>query len=153
MAVAVAQFDTGHTDLVHDTQFDYYGRRLASCSSDGLVRVFSVEQEPAQHCADLMGHQGPVWQVAWAHPKFGNVLASASFDHTVIVWKEAQDGTWEILHRTENYLHTGLCPFPCLKATHWPAVPVLAALGTQNSLNYFHLYRCRVNKQRFVGAA
>jgi protein transport protein SEC13 len=108
MAVAVAQFDTGHTDLVHDTQFDYYGRRLASCSSDGLIRVFSVEQEPAQHCADLMGHQGPVWQVAWAHPKFGNVLASASFDHTVIVWKEAQDGSWEILHRTENYLHTGV---------------------------------------------
>jgi protein transport protein SEC13 len=107
MAVALSQFDTGHSDLVHDTQFDYYGRRLATCSSDGLVRVFSVEQEPAQHCADLMGHQGPVWQLAWAHPKYGNVLASASFDHTVIVWKEAQDGSWEILHRTDTYLHTG----------------------------------------------
>jgi protein transport protein SEC13 len=115
MAVRVSQFDTGHGDLVHDTQFDYYGRRLATCSSDGIVRIFSVEQEPAQYLADLTGHQGPVWQVAWAHPKFGNVLASASFDHTVILWKEAQDGSWQILHRTDAYLHTGM---PLLRTTH-----------------------------------
>lgn len=35
-----------------------------------------------------------MWQVAWGHPKFGNLLASASFDHRVIVWKEGPDGTW-----------------------------------------------------------
>lgn len=117
MAVAVSSFDTGHGDLIHDTQFDYYGRRLATCSSDGLVRVFSVEQEPAQYLADLVGHQGPVWQIAWAHPKFGNVLASASFDHTVIVWRESQDGSWVILHRTDAYLHTGAIS----STLHFPA--------------------------------
>lgn len=133
MAVAVAQFDTGHSDLVHDTQFDYYGRRLATCSSDGLVRVFSVEQEPAQHCADLMGHQGPVWQVAWAHPKFGNVLASASFDHTVIVWKEAQDGSWEILHRTDNFLHTGVSPMYTTDVSQMQLLTAAALLSTKRA--------------------
>jgi hypothetical protein len=44
--------------------------------------------------ADLLGHEGPVWQVAWGHPKFGALLASASFDHRVIVWKEGPDGAW-----------------------------------------------------------
>ena len=44
--------------------------------------------------ADLLGHEGPVWQVTWAHPKFGSLLASCSFDHKVIVWKEVQRGQW-----------------------------------------------------------
>lgn len=46
------------------------------------------------HVADLLGHEGPVWQVAWGHPKFGNLLASASFDHRAIVWKEGPNGSW-----------------------------------------------------------
>lgn len=107
MAVAAMQIDTGHSDLVHDSQFDYYGRRLATCSSDGLVRVFSIEGEHSQHVADLRGHQGPVWQVAWGHPKYGNLLASCSFDHSVIVWKEVADGSWQIIHKTDANLHTG----------------------------------------------
>lgn len=31
----------------------------------------------------LSSHEGPVWQVAWAHPKFGNILASCSYDRKV----------------------------------------------------------------------
>lgn len=45
--------------------------------------------------ADLNGHEGPVWQVAWAHPKFGSLLASCSFDSRVVVWKEVQDNVWQ----------------------------------------------------------
>lgn len=37
-------------------------------------------------------HEGPVWQVAWAHPKFGALLASCSYDGRVIVWKETAGG-------------------------------------------------------------
>lgn len=36
----------------------------------------------------LLSHEGPVWQVSWAHPKFGILLASASYDGRVIIWKE-----------------------------------------------------------------
>ena len=28
-------------------------------------------------------HEGPVWQVCWAHPKFGSMIASCSYDHKV----------------------------------------------------------------------
>ena len=35
-------------------------------------------------------HEGPVWQVAWAHPKFGSILASCSYDGTVIIWQESK---------------------------------------------------------------
>jgi WD40 repeat protein len=33
-------------------------------------------------------HSGPVWQIAWAHPSFGPILASCSYDGRVYVWKE-----------------------------------------------------------------
>lgn len=36
-----------------------------------------------------------MWQVGWAHPKFGSLLASCSFDNRVIVWKEVSDNTWQ----------------------------------------------------------
>lgn len=94
MASAGTSFDSGHQDMVHDAQLDYYGRRLATCSSDRTVKVFDIVGETHTHLADLRGHEGPVWQVCWAHPKFGSVLASCSFDHRVIVWKEGQDGQW-----------------------------------------------------------
>ena len=65
--------ESGHADMVHDCQLDYYGTRLATCSSDRLVKVFQVSGTPQapthQHLADLAGHEHPVWRVAWAHPK------------------------------------------------------------------------------------
>ena len=36
-----------------------------------------------------------MWQVAWAHPKFGSLLASCSFDNRVVVWKEVSDNVWQ----------------------------------------------------------
>jgi protein transport protein SEC13 len=36
-------------------------------------------------------HEGPVWQVAWAHPKFGSILASCSYDGSVIIWQEDEN--------------------------------------------------------------
>lgn len=42
----------------------------------------------------LTGHEGPVWQVAWAHPQYASVLASCSFDGSVIVWKEGDGGKY-----------------------------------------------------------
>ena len=51
--------------------------------------------EQVSHQADLAGHEGPVWQVSWGHPKFGGILASCSFDHRVIIWKELAEGSWQ----------------------------------------------------------
>ena len=33
-------------------------------------------------------HYGSVWRVTWAHPEFGQVLATCSFDNTAAVWEE-----------------------------------------------------------------
>jgi protein transport protein SEC13 len=44
--------------------------------------------------ATLSGHEGPVWQVAWAHPKFGSILASCSYDRRVVIWREGAENEW-----------------------------------------------------------
>ena len=73
---AAGGFDPGHAGPVHDAQFDYYGRRLATAGGDARVKVFDVlaggggaDGAPAagagtpQALGDLVGHEGPVWQV------------------------------------------------------------------------------------------
>ena len=47
--------DTMHGDMVHDAQFDYYGRRLATCSSDRLIKVYDVAGEETTQSAELSG--------------------------------------------------------------------------------------------------
>lgn len=82
----------------HDAQFDYYGKRLATCSSDRTIRVYDVAGEERRHVATLTGHDGPVWEVAWAHPKFGVLLASCSYDRQVIVHRESPENVWTPVH-------------------------------------------------------
>ena len=145
----------------HDAQMDYYGTRLATCSSDRTVKIFDVRNGGQILVADLRGwdayyylvagkpfcwmflvltkiwiplsirlsgypspsipphtlplypplspslhlclltsplsHEGPVWQVAGAHPMYGNILASCSYDRKVIVWKE-ENGSWDKMY-------------------------------------------------------
>ncbi|KAF7983616.1 hypothetical protein HWV62_20536 [Athelia sp. TMB] len=101
--------ETAHDDMIHDAQLDYYGKRLATCSSDRTVKVFDVVDGDAQRSGGhtLKGHTGPVWQVAWAHPKYGHILASSSYDGKVLIWKEQQGagaGGWSKIK--EHSLHT-----------------------------------------------
>ena len=41
----------------------------------------------------LRSHEGPVWQVAWAHPQFGALLASCGYDRRVVVHRESLPGS------------------------------------------------------------
>ncbi|ODV98516.1 hypothetical protein PACTADRAFT_64591 [Pachysolen tannophilus NRRL Y-2460] len=91
-----------HDDLIHDAVLDYYGKRLATCSSDKTIKIFEVEGETHKLVDTLRGHDGPVWQVSWAHPKFGVILASCSYDGKVLIWKE-ENGSWSSI--AEHAIH------------------------------------------------
>lgn len=91
---------TGHEAEVHDAQLDYYGLRLATCSGDGLIKIFDVvsnqgSSPQVQFSCNLGGHQGPVWEVAWAHPRWGTLLGSCSYDGNVLLHKQDEHtGVW-----------------------------------------------------------
>ncbi|KAI1910942.1 GTPase-activating protein S13 [Ophidiomyces ophidiicola] len=80
--------NSGHDDMIHDAGIDYYGRRLATCSSDKTIKIFELESDTHRLVETLKGHEGAVWCVAWAHPKFGTILASSSYDGKVLIWRE-----------------------------------------------------------------
>ncbi|KAF2722858.1 protein transporter sec13 [Polychaeton citri CBS 116435] len=101
---------SAHEDMLHDAVLDYYGRRLATCSSDKTIKIFDIVDSGNSGTADqhrltatLRGHDGAVWCVAWAHPKFGTILASSSYDGRILVWRE-QQGQWQKIY--EVTLHS-----------------------------------------------
>ncbi|XP_055906637.1 protein SEC13 homolog [Eupeodes corollae] len=88
MVSLINTIETCHNEMIHGSELDYYCLYLATCASDNAVKIFDIKNEEHVLVAELMGHRGPVWEVSWAHPKFGNVLASCSYDRKVIVWKK-----------------------------------------------------------------
>jgi protein transport protein SEC13 len=141
MAAPSPQSDSHHGDIVHDTQFDYYGRFLATCSSDRLVKVLAVGGDGEEHqlVATLQGHEGAVWMVEWAHPKFGVALASCSFDHKAIVWKDGANGAgppqWKPSHIVTAHQSS-------VNAVAWAPHTVGMALATAGSDGMVYVSAC-----------
>jgi len=100
MATTLASVDTQHEDMIHDVQPDYYGKRIATCSSDRTIKIFDSNHTQV---AEIKGHAGPVWQVSWAHPKFGSILASWSYDKKVCVWKETSANAWTKIYEYDKH--------------------------------------------------
>lgn len=64
-----------------------------------FLQVWDLDEGGAWYCsAAWKAHSGSVWKVTWAHPEFGQVLATCSFDRTAAVWEEipASDGPGEM---------------------------------------------------------
>ncbi|KAK3101474.1 hypothetical protein FSP39_003864 [Pinctada imbricata] len=97
MVSVINSIDTAHEDMIHDAQLDYYGTKLATCSSDRTIKIFDVKGGQQTLVSELRGHEGPVWQLTWAHPMFGSILASCGYDRKVVIWKE-NNGSWGKLY-------------------------------------------------------
>jgi len=103
MATTISSIETQHEDMIHDVQLDYYSRRLATCSSDRTIKIFEVSENSNVQVAEIKGHEGPVWQIAWGHPKFGSILASCSYDRKVCIWKENTQNNWSKLYEYNQH--------------------------------------------------
>jgi nucleoporin SEH1 len=85
-----------HGDMVHDIAFDFYGRRLATCSSDQQIKICDIDEEsgePHESAKIENAHQAAIWRLSWAHPEFGQLIASCSHDTSVHIWEEQESVT------------------------------------------------------------
>src|ERR1700742_2104999 len=57
MVSVISQIETEHHDAIHDAQMDYYGTRLATCSSDKTIRIFNTSSGSNTLEATLEGHE------------------------------------------------------------------------------------------------
>ncbi|KAI0316065.1 WD40-repeat-containing domain protein [Amylostereum chailletii] len=80
-----------HNDLVTDAAYDFYGLRLATSSLDQRVKVWQLDEQAGTWTSthDWKAHDAAVSKLTWAHPEFGSIIASGSFDRTVKIWEEA----------------------------------------------------------------
>jgi protein transport protein SEC13 len=87
--------ETCTNTIQHDAVLDYYGRRLATCSSDALIQIFEVEGDSHKLTETLRGpHDSAIFSLTWAHPKHGTILASSSYTGRVALHREQPAGTW-----------------------------------------------------------
>lgn len=104
----IKAFSAGHDELIHDLNYDFYGKRIATCSSDQTIKVFekiepSIQQQshPAPDSIEALqnspewelvdswkAHRTTIVKVAWASPEFGQVIASCSYDGTLKIFEE-----------------------------------------------------------------
>ena len=96
-ANTVFAIDTQHEDNINDCQFDYYGTQVASCDSNGFLQISNVRPDGSQNpaAAPIKAHKGPIWQVAWAHPKYESVIATCGYNGQVKVWKRDMNNNWD----------------------------------------------------------
>jgi len=43
--MTVQPFDSLHDDLIHDIAYDFYGKRLVTCSSDQKLKVWEMNPD------------------------------------------------------------------------------------------------------------
>lgn len=97
---------------------------MASCDSNGFLQITTLKQNGIQeHTQTFQAHEGPAWQVAWAHPKYESVLASCGYDNKVKIWRRDQTGNWENLIYSE---HLG-SSVNCIAWAPWEYGLILAA--------------------------
>lgn len=98
----LGSLDTSQVGPLHAVQLDYYGKRAAAASQDCTVHVWDITDGQQKPVGLLKGHEGPVWKVAWAHPKFGSLLATCSYDMKIIIWKEV-NSQWQIAYMDTSH--------------------------------------------------
>ncbi|KAJ6781075.1 hypothetical protein PWT90_03056 [Aphanocladium album] len=110
----------GHDSEIKSCAFSPSGAHLATCSRDKSVWIWedigaSEEDDEWETIAVLNEHEGDVKAVAWCPDLPGrnarrryspDVLASASYDNTVRVWREDNDGEWVCVAVLEGHEQT-----------------------------------------------
>eukprot|EP00466_Bigelowiella_natans_P003309 jgi/Bigna1/80558/fgenesh1_pg.72_\ len=89
---SILSFETKHGSNVHCLQYDFYGKRLATSSSDRRIRIWDSIKGEGQSwklASELPRvHTSSIVKVIWGSVDFGSVLASASRDGSVCIYEE-----------------------------------------------------------------
>lgn len=104
-------FTLGHKGYVLDMCLDHYGRRLATCSEDG-IRIFRrvnneqgwelITDARVPEGTPSLNASSAVNKLSWSHPEFSMLLA-CSTDRSIMIWEEEDEGKWKVLETNVQF--------------------------------------------------
>lgn len=93
-------------DTITDISYDHFGHRLALSSTDHTIQIWDLTEDGTYKLTSkFRSHSGSVWKVTWAHPEFGQILATCSLDRTAIIWEEVLDATIDTKRSSDQTSH------------------------------------------------
>ena len=97
-------FPSHHKDFINDIAFDHYGRRIATCSADRTVKIFDLDENGDWiKQSDLKNaHGSGVTSVSWAHPEYGQLMATSGANGEFKIWEERPDSGTGGLRRADS---------------------------------------------------
>jgi len=78
------------TRTVRRLKFAPCGRKLATCSFNGKVQIYEVEESEWEAICELEGHESEVKSISWSAD--GLLLATCGRDKAVWIWESWEDG-------------------------------------------------------------
>ena len=63
---------------------------MALATAEYNIEIWEKNEDSWQKSSEWQAHNGTVLKVRWAHPEYGNLLASCSNDRTVMIWEQRQ---------------------------------------------------------------
>lgn len=141
--VAAKLFPAQHDDFVHDVAYDYYGKRIATCSSDEKIKVRRCVCTCVSLCAPAWVFAGAAWL-----PVAQRCTDTNATHNTLQVWEQDTSGGWVCkaewkVHRislSSNHSesrNTSLIHAPC-NTTHTNHDGVQAHVGPVWKLDWSH---------------
>ncbi|KAL1641314.1 hypothetical protein SLS58_006216 [Diplodia intermedia] len=81
-------FDHGHQDLVLAVDFNFFGNRMVTASSDHRLKVWDRKDENWSLVDSWRAHDGEIVEVKWNGPFMGEVIGSIGEDGRFKIWQE-----------------------------------------------------------------
>ncbi|KAF1960746.1 nucleoporin seh1 [Byssothecium circinans] len=81
-------FNHGHQDLVLAVDFNYFGTRMVTASSDHRLKVWDKKDDSWMQIESWKAHDAEIVDVKWNGPFMGEVIGSIGEDGRCKIWQE-----------------------------------------------------------------